>query len=390
MALVLTLAIIELALALVSVYLLALTIGAFRRRHYREPQTSPSKKFGVIIPAHDEELLLGRLLDSLEKIDYPAQLFDVFVVADNCTDATAALAYARGARVLERRDNLLTGKGHALRWALDILLGGERRYDAFVVFDADSLVSANFLRVMNDRLLSGSLVVQGYYNVANPDDSWSTALRYVALALVHYLRPLGKTFYGASAGLKGNGMCFATAVVEGRGWTTYALAEDVEYHLDLVSSGFKVDFAPNAVVRAEMPATLRSARSQNLRWERGRWDVVRTRVPGLIRTGIKRRSLAQLDAAAEQLVPPFTVPVLLAVLCLIAGVASGARLTAWVASAIIVCQALYVLVGLLLVRAPARVYISLLHAPVYIPWKTWLYLVSLVGADRRWVRTARE
>ncbi len=381
---------IEVILILVTAYVVVLTVGSFLPQKRSHIASRPAKRFAVLIPAHDEELLIGVLLDSLNKLDYPRTLFDVHVVADNCTDSTASIAGSYGAEVHERQDSSLIGKGYALRWLLDEVSRSGQEYDAFIILDADSIVSSNFLRVMNDRLLAGSLVIQAYYAVANLTDSWSTALRYVALSLVHYLRPMGKRVFGGSAGLKGNGMCFAASVMRKHGWNTFTLTEDIEYHLKLVSEGIKVDFAPEAVVWAEMPTSLRGAQSQNMRWERGRLEMIRKYVPRLLWLGLATRNLAQVDAALEQLVPPFSVPVALSGLCLLGSIIVGSQIATLVAIGLILCQLLYVIGGLVLIRAPRHVYLSLLGAPIYVAWKSWLYVAAFSSRrQQKWIRTSR-
>src|SRR5438477_17216 len=182
------------------------------------------------------------------------------------------------------------------------------RFDAFVILDADSVVSRNFLRSMDARLASGAQVIQAHYSVLNADEGSVAGLRSAALAAVHYLRPLGRAALGLSCGLKGNGMCFAASVIDRFGWDWYTLAEDVEFHLTLVRAGIRVDFAPEASVMADMPVSLGQAVSQNQRWERGRLQLVREHVPALLLDALRRRSFVRLDAAVEQLIPVLSVP----------------------------------------------------------------------------------
>jgi hypothetical protein len=335
--------------------------------------------------------VLPRLLASLHGLDYPHELFDVCVVADNCTDATATIARAQGALAFERHDAERRGKGYALQWLLDRLAEGDRSYDACVVLDADCTVSPNFLRAMNGRLDGGARVVQGYYTVLPVRGTRAEALREGALALVHYLRPAAKTALGASCGLKGTGMCFTQDVIERFGWPSAGLAEDVEFHLTLVAAGIRVTFAAEAVVRAEMPASLQGSRTQNLRWEAGRLATVRRQAGPLLARGLRRRDVAALDAALEQIVPPLSVPVALAGVVLAAGIALQLPVVWMTAAALLAIQVAYVLAGLLLARVPLRVYRALAHAPVYIGWKALLYARALTGTGRpgHWVRTER-
>src|SRR5207248_5819279 len=157
-------------------------------------------------------------------------------------------------------------------------------------------------------LEAGSRVIQAYYSVLNPGESPTAALRFAALAALHYLRPLGRSTLGLSCGLKGNGMCFSMPILDRFDWRWFTLAEDIEFHLALVREGVRVDFAPETSVLADMPVAFGQATSQNARWERGRLHLLRHRVPGLLAEGVRRRSLLRLDAAAEQFIPPLSVP----------------------------------------------------------------------------------
>jgi cellulose synthase/poly-beta-1,6-N-acetylglucosamine synthase-like glycosyltransferase len=330
------------------------------------------------------------LLDSLNRLDYPTAAFDVCVVADNCEDATAAIAREHGARVYERSSRDERAKGFALRWLLEQLGNEGREYDAFVVIDADSIVASSFLRCMDGRLEGGARVIQAYYSVLNAGESAVAGLRFAALAAIHYLRPLGRSVFGLSCGLKGNGMCFDAAVLREMGWRWFTLAEDVEFHLALIQRGIPVEFAPETWVKADMPVSLGQAASQNARWERGRLDMIRQHVPGLIWSGLRGRSLVHLDAAAEQLIPPLSVPFALGAASLPMAVALGSTPLALVAAGCLLGYAVYLLAALALVGAPWRIYVALAMAPLYIGWKVGLYARSVVGnRSTAWVRTAR-
>jgi cellulose synthase/poly-beta-1,6-N-acetylglucosamine synthase-like glycosyltransferase len=377
-------------LAFMTVYLLVLSLAAFFGRATQPPRGPGGRRFAVLIPAHNEEQLIGRLLRSLHMLDYAPHLFDVCVVADNCTDRTAEVARALGARVYERFDDTLRAKGFALQWLLKRLRDEGSTADAFVVLDADSVVEANLLRAFDAHLESGGLVIQAHYSVLNASDSAVAGLRYAALAAVHYLRPLGRSVLGLSAGLKGNGMCFAAPILDRFDWQWFTLAEDVEFHLALVDAGVRVAFASETTVRADMPITLAQASSQNQRWERGRLQLIRQHVPRLILHGIRKRSALRLDAAIEQLMPPLSVPFVLAAACFVLAASLGDPTATVLSAASLLGQMAYVIGSLVLVRAPLRAYLSLSTAPVYIAWKFGLYGRALLTARAGdWVRTAR-
>ena len=410
----------EILLAVLVSYLLVLTlaalIGASRSRAAQSGAPHvPSARFLILVPAHNEEKLLPDTLDHLRRLDYPPELFAIHVVADNCSDRTAELGRAGGAIVHERTNLELRGKGYALQWLLAEIWSAGEPHDAALILDADSVVSPNFLRVMDARLARGERAVQGYYAVRDPDRSWSVALRYAALAVLHYLRPLGRMVLGGSAGLKGNGMVFAADILRRYPWSP-SLTEDIEYHMALILGGERVTFAHDAVVWAEMPGTLADARTQNVRWERGRMEMVRGYVPRLLReagralrAGRGRRAFLLCDAAMEQIIPPFSIlagaTVLGLLLSIILGGAhalangrpawlmSGAAAQAGIvlALALLAGQAAYTLIGLALAQAPRRVYLALLAAPALVIWKVWLYIRVLLGLDRQgWVRTKRN
>lgn len=381
----------EVVLGVLVSYLLLLTAAALCARKETEPRPGrPSSRFAIMVPAHNEERLLPELLDNLGRLDYPRELYTVFVVADNCSDRTAEIGRAYGAVVFERFSETEQGKGYALEWLLGKIVERGEPHDAVVILDADTVVSATFLRVMDARLARGERAIQAYYAVRDPDAAWSSALRSVALTVLHYLRPQGRMVLGGSTGLKGNGMVFAADIVREHRWTN-SLTEDIEYHMALILAGERVTFAPDAVVWAEMPNTLRASDSQNARWERGRIEMLRRFVPRLLREALRRRSFLLFDAAMEQIIPPFSVLAGGSALALAAAVALRSKLGVALGVGLVGGQVVYVLTGLRLAGASARTYRSLMYAPVLMIWKLLLYVRVLTGlGPKGWVRTARN
>jgi len=252
--------IVQVPAALMVAYLDLLSVAALCRRS-ATPACEPGSRIAVLIPAHDEEILLPRLLESINAVDYPPDLFRVYVVADNCGDGTADVARGYGAGTFERYDETARAKGYALRWLLERIGESGQRYDAFAVVDADTVVSASFLRVLDAHLQSGDQVVQVYYGVLNQGESWPAMVRWTALALYNGLRPRGRDALGLSAGLRGNGMCFAAPVLDRFGWGAFTLAEDSEFHLQLVAGGVRVPL-PVAVSDAVSDGVMRLSASQ--------------------------------------------------------------------------------------------------------------------------------
>jgi len=381
----------ELGLAAIVGYLLLLTAAAcLAPRTTAMRSGAPTSRFVILVPAHNEERLLPQLLLNLRQLDYPAELFTTHVVADNSSDRTAELGRAGGAIVHERFNTELRGKGYALEWLLGQIWERDDVHDAVVILDADSVVSSNFLSVMDARLARGERVIQGYYAVLQPEGTWSVGLRAVALTVLHFLRPQGRMQLGGSSGLKGNGMVFAADILRTHRWSA-SLTEDIEYHMELILAGERATFAPDAVVWAEMPNSLRSAQTQNERWEKGRMEMVRRFVPRLLGEAARRRSFLLFDAAVEQLIPPFSVVTGGSVAVLLAALALRSAVGIALAVCIVLGQAIYVFAGLALARAPREVYRSLLFAPAFVVWKLWIYVRLLLGIKPgSWVRTARN
>lgn len=387
----------EAVLLVPLLYLALLSVAALVARRQRtqaraaaEHSDTSLPRFAILIPAHDEAPVIGAALASLVTLEYPVDRYTPFVVADNCTDETAQIARAAGALVYERHDDQQRAKGYALRWLLERLAAEGRRFDAYVIMDADSRLSPNFLRRMAAALAGGALVAQAQYRVSNGDDGWTAGLRAVAFALFNHLRPLGRLCFGWSAGLKGNGMCFHCEVFERFGWGSYSLAEDAEYHFALLDAGIHVAYVPEAVVAAEMPTALRQAHSQQSRWERGRLDIVRAQVWPLLRGFWRDHDMARLDAALEMLLPPLSLVVGLVLLCCACAVPLLWAPDLWLALALVAALGLHVLIGAALAQLSFRAYLSLLRAPLYIAWKCWVYLAALVKrGSSPWVRTER-
>ncbi|MCA9924859.1 MAG: glycosyltransferase family 2 protein [Anaerolineales bacterium] len=373
-------------------YLLLLTFTAFRASRRTQFDTAVTHHFLILIPAHNEEKLLPELLANLRRLDYPQERYAVHVVADNCTDKTAVIAQQHAAVVHERFHDQLRGKGYALQWLLQRLWDSNVPHDGIVILDADSVVSPNFLQVMNARLARGERAVQAYYAVSAPEQSNSTALRYAALSVLHYLRPQGRMVLGGSAGLKGNGMMFAADMLRQYEWSA-SLTEDIEFHMQLIMADERVMFAPDAVVRAEMPDSLAGSNSQNARWERGRLEMIRRYVPTLLRRGVRNWNFVLFDAALEQLIPPFSILLGLSLLSgLTAVLFPPTRLPGLVLALFTLSgQAVYLLAGLKLAQAPDTVYRALWGIPRFLVWKIGLYLRVLLGRNEEsWIRTARN
>ncbi len=354
-----------------GLYLVVLSAAAFvapRRAAEAEPAWP---RVTLLVPAHDEVALVARCVDSLLSQSYPRSRYEVVVIADNCTDDTAAVARRAGARVLVRDDPSLVGKGRALRWAMDLLLAADAPPEAIGVVDADSIADPGFLAGLVEEYRRGWPVIQGEY-LALPDTSSTRAeLRGAAFLLFHRVRFAGRAALGLPCSLVGNGMLFDAALLRAHPWDAFSSAEDVEFSVDLRLAGIRPRFAPGARISAPVSSAGRAARTQRLRWEGGRLHVVRSRLPGLLAAIVGRGRWDLVDAAVDLAVPPVGVLASVSV----AGVAAVGGLAAvgdapisavaiWAAAAVMV--PLHIVVGLIAAHAPPSTFRALVAAPAVV------------------------
>ena len=392
-ALAILLAIAGLPPAAAGTYLLVLALASFRRA---QPATATGARWrlAVVVPAHNEEALIARCLASLSDQTYPRSLYRVVVVADNCSDRTAQISRALGIEVMERLDEHARGKGHALRWAMDRLLAADHPPDAIVVVDADSIAERELLAGLATALTAGAEAAQAEYLILPTEGSTRSQLVAAGFLLFHRVRLGGRAALGLPASLVGNGMLFSRRLLETLPWNAFTGVEDLEYTINLRMGGFKPSFVSSARVLGPVPHGYRAMRGQRLRWEGGRWHVVRRRLLPLLNHGL-RRDPGVLDAALDLAVPPLG----LLGLAGLAGtvVVAAAAGVSWTSSWSLVpwfltdgAVAGFVVLGLWSARAPKAVWMALLETPRFLVWKVLAYARIIAGLDaRRWERSER-
>ena len=289
---------------LFTVYYFLIGFCGMWRRH-EDKILTPEKTFAVIVAAHNESAVIGQLIDNLQKLEYPKAYYDIFVVADNCSDNTAEIARAGGAIVCERQSDVGRGKGFALEWMFARLFALERQYDAVVVFDADNLVHPRFLLEMNNRLLKGDKLIQGYLDAKNPYDTWVSGTFAIAFWVIDHIWHLAKTNIGLSSVLGGTGMCIATEVLRRHGWGATCLTEDMEFTMKSLVEGIKTTWAHDAIVYDEKPLTFKQSWNQRKRWAQGQFDVAHRFFLKMLKAGIERRDIRILDGCLHLLQPHF-------------------------------------------------------------------------------------
>ncbi len=250
------------------------------------PAAAPKTRFAVVIAARNEQTVIGRLVESLMQQDYPRELFDVFVIPNNCTDDTAGEAFRAGANLL-LCDYPVRQKGDALRQAFCRL--EHQNYDAYVVFDADNVVDKAYLRRTNDAFCQGAQVVKGRQMALDPKSSWISGCYdiYFSIFDVFFNRPRHNA--GLSAKLVGTGFAVHRSALEQLGgWDTQTIAEDAEFAAQCALHNIRVWWAPQAVTYDEQPDDLAVSLHQRKRWSSGVIQVSRAMLPELLVYGSGR------------------------------------------------------------------------------------------------------
>ena len=264
-------------------------------------------KFMAVIPAHNEESVIKKLVDSLQEQDYPRELYDIYVIADNCNDNTAKIAKDAGAIVLKRFDEEHKTKGFALNWFLQQKIEENADYDAMCVFDADNIVDKNFLKNMNKKLCQGEEVVQGYRDIKNPTDSWVSSGYAIFYWMMHRFYHLARYNLGLSPLLNGTGFMVKFDLLKPDGWQTETLTEDIEYSLINIAQGRKLGWAVDAIVYDEQPTTFKASWSQRSRWSVGHLQCMKRYTKELANGVKEHKTLMNFDG----LLYMFGIPMML-------------------------------------------------------------------------------
>jgi glycosyltransferase involved in cell wall biosynthesis len=376
-------------------YLLLLVIASPFHRARPASGLPPVSRLLVLVPAHDEAPSVGACVRSLLGQTYPRSLLRVVVIADNCADATAAVGLDAGAAIMERHDPSTPGKGRALRWATDHVLELPWHPDAVVVVDADSTADPELLVRLERELTAGHPVVQAECVVQADADSPRQQLERVAVALRLDLRFAGRAALGMPALLSGNGMLFSRRILERFPWNAFSAVEDAEYALRLRLSGVKTRYARGARVYAPATSSERGAYTQGVRWEGGRFALVRTWLRPMAGRMLGRRDWSLLDMVVDLAAPPLGILGAAAALgtgivgaLALVGVVPARALLPWAAATAGIV--IYVLIGMRLAGAPASAYRALLSMPRFLARKVRVYARLLGGFDPNlWVRTER-
>ncbi len=374
-------------------YYLMLFVAHFLIKDKEMALHAPRLRFGIIIPAFNEELLLERCLKSVNCQNYPSDMFKTIVIADNCTDKTAQIGLNNRAIVLERFDNQYRGKGYAIKYGLERI--DIKSCDAILIIDADSIISKDVLGQLNQAILEGNTVIQCYNSIANPDESWFTRLLDISQALGNEIYHPAKRKLGLSSCLMGTGMCFSTKIFLKYGWDAFSVGEDWEYYARLIEEGENVFFAKNARVFHQESSSLKQATSQRLRWSSGRFAIAWKYGFRIFYRGLIERNIRKVDASFPLILPNPSLGINIIIIGIVLSflLPLGTQqysFIIWFCSLALV-QFLIFMIGITYTHNKLTSLFSLLVAPVFLFWKMGIDLLSAFGFGRqRWVRTERK
>ncbi|MBT9330256.1 glycosyltransferase family 2 protein [Paracidobacterium acidisoli] len=376
-----------LAVATLPLVLELLTLTAafllLRRRRQLYPGSAPAPRLTVVVPAHNEQGLVGGCVASL--LASAAGWAKVMVIAHNCSDATAKNAALAGADVRVYDDPAMRGKGHALRYGFAKAI--EEGAEAVLVVDADSTVSAGLISAVLRHLQDGEAAVQCRYEMLSATTKTKSRLTSLAFRAFTYIRPMGRERLGFSAGILGNGFALTADLLQRVPYEAFSVVEDLEYHIHLLLAGERVRFIGEAIVSSDGPSSAAGESVQQSRWQGGRLRVARVWLPRLFRQLLRGRlrllepmlDLAGLPMAfgVAALVAACFVPIL------------WVRIYALTSLAVAV---IHVLTAAFAGPDVAGTLRALAMAPFYILWKFRLVpgLLRASGAQATWVRTERR
>ena len=274
-----------------------LLLGLIRRRTKTPDTPHALHRYAAVISARNEENVIGGLIASLKAQDYPSELLDIYVIADNCTDNTAQVALAAGAKGYRRLNRDLIGKGYALDYLFKCLsASGKDVYDGYFVFDADNYVDPCFVREMNNTFDSGNYAaLTSYRNSKNFGSSWiSSAYATWFLREARYLNN-ARMILGTSCAVSGSGYLVSSKIIEGmHGWDFHTLTEDIQFSTFCAVHGVRIGYAP-AEFYDEQPLTLSASWKQRMRWTKGFYQVFFTYGRHLLKAISKFRRFAAYD-----------------------------------------------------------------------------------------------
>lgn len=281
-------------MTLLLTYYIYLSVYGFKKEGRSYAPQPPQTRFLILVPAHNEEAVIGDMVRNLQNLDYPKEMYDFYIIADNCEDNTAEIAASLGANVIENHKSspdAPTGKPLALRKALQYVSDYAEKYDLLMLFDADNLMDATILREVNSQYVSENKpeIIQCYLGSKNKEGIVAQ-FYHVTYTITNRFSNLSKYRLGLNVAVGGTGFAIQTAYLEQRGgWTTMSLTEDFEMQVDVTLNGGRILWNNNVRIYDEKPTNILASLRQRIRWGQGHWFVAFRNTPRLLKMVFKKK-----------------------------------------------------------------------------------------------------
>lgn len=276
-------------------------VGICKKSKLVIKKSKKKNHFAIIIAARNEEKVIGNLVDSLKKLDYPKDKYSIFVVPNNCTDNTSKVACDHGAGIIECNVPTKT-KGDVLKYAFEVLKDS-KEIDAYLIFDADNLVHKDFLIHMNDALNSGYNVAEGCRDSKNPKDNWISGSYTIFYLFQNIFFNQARMGFNSSASINGTGFMIKKSLIDENGFNTYTLTEDVEFTGQCALNNEPIAFVEDAITYDEYPNLFDVSWKQRKRWSSGIIQCMKRYSFKLFKNFLKTGNMASLDMALVYLGP---------------------------------------------------------------------------------------
>lgn len=376
------------SLAVLYLYGLAL-MGIFGKKKASLPPVDFD--FLILVPAHNEAAVIEATLKSLEHLR-PVGNVKIAVIADNCTDTTAAIARHHSVDVWERNNPDERGKGYALNFGLSRYNLNE--FNAVAIVDADTIVKPDMLEVMAASLCQGCGAIQVSYEMTAASDTPLAWLQYMASMTENIFFYHGRSVIGLPVLLRGTGMALASDVLKQHPWKSYSITEDVDYAVGLIKAGIKIGFTVNTAVSSPATATYKQSTQQKTRWASGTFSLIIEKTFNLLKAAITQKRPILIELAFSFWL--LSRPLLIFICFLLFGVSIAASpglnilFSIW-SALLIILLILYLAGGIIFLENKKPALKALLHLPF---WSVWFFLIQvkalLTGRKSEWVRTDRK
>jgi cellulose synthase/poly-beta-1,6-N-acetylglucosamine synthase-like glycosyltransferase len=358
------------------------------------PASTPSgagPRICVMIPAHDEAAGIAASIDSIRS--GLSELDRVWVVADNCSDATASIAQAHHAQVIERHDLERLGKSFALEFGVRQLASDPP--EVLILMDADTRALPGSLKRLAELAIESGQPVQAANLMTTTDQASPRELiSQSAVIIKNFVRLLGVSRLGLGCPLTGSGIALPWSVAKKVEFASGSIVEDMQLGLELQLAGFCPSFCPQARVESRLPQQTAAAAAQRRRWEHGHLQVIVSQVPRLVWGAVRQCRIDLLWTALETAIPPLSLLALLWTATFAASLLAGGLTGYWPPSVLLGVSGAIATASLLTawLRFSSRktVWKSVCAAPHYVVRKIPLYASFLFARQKTWTRTARE